>query len=1288
MTDIPIPSGAAVKEMIDDTLAPTLLFLNGIVDSNVSAGAGMAGKYALKRIQGSLKDPLSNNHKLLEAVHKARWQAALEVLKDVRRDWDSSRGRGSDFKAIEKLIKGQLQNSPGRGKDARDIQLDRAGVGAWIKACLNLVNKPAQPAPTSSKTNQALLQAIPSYFSREPEHQHPERTERAAALQRASDELHCALLLYEIAMLMAKHCNSSETTTPEKALAWLQARPKDTGTPEFIKRFKGPKLGWAATFRAQMKAKLDNPDNDHIFKCMTLALLSELHDVSIDTNRLMNGLEDRLEQLTTQSSKISDDLKKVLCPKIRLEKFGVNASNWRERKIGIEHFVFRQRATDLTGRDSELEKLHRFLDAQGLVVWWQIAGDAGQGKSRLALDLILEVQEFWHAGFLRADDLSHTNWDTVAISRPTLIVIDYVAAPQKARMVREALLKLIYRSKKSDAERLAYPVRILLLERKGYAFEGQESIGWFSMFINDNRFIGDIRTTAYKDTDDEESTPLYLQSMPASKLVEIAQSWTATRGRPPLSDKQCEQLKEALAGGSEITDQELPRNERAWRPLFTILFAELLGSGKTLSIDSQLGNLGKILEQERQEFWKDETGKEVVPPEKAKYLACLATMVGELLPTHTYLHGPSGEFYGIPDDSIRQKTWLCLGRVVPKKPSIELLLLPFLAREPDLMGEYFVLEILYEDVAFGGENTSRILRDAWEINNVNLLDFMIRLIQDFKDHPVTTYLAEHEFLRNPENEGNLEFDLLYSACFGLTGAVSACLNDGADANYIQRSSGAFPLLLAAQNGHVQVVERLLNADPPANVNAAHETNGAFPLLMAAQNGHVQVVEMLLNADPPANVNAVDETNGTFPLLQAAQEGHVQVVESLLNTDPPANVNAVNETNGTFPLLMAAQEGHVQVVESLLNANPPANVNAVNDETSGNFPLLQAAQNGHVQVVEMLLNADPPANVNAVNETSGTFPLLLAAQEGHVQVVEILLNANPPANVNAVNETSGTFPLLQAAQEGHVQVVESLLNADPPANVNAVNETSGTFPLLMAAQNGHVQVVERLLNADPLANVNAVNEANGTFPLLLAAQEGHVQVVEMLLKANPPVKVNAVNETSGTFPLLLAAQEGHVQVVEMLLKANPPAKVNAVNETSGTFPLLQAAQEGHVQVVEMLLKANPPANVNAVHETNGTFPLLMAAQNGHVQVVEMLLNADPPANVNAVDETSGTFPLLLAAINSHQDIVKLLLAHDADPHQQCPAPGKEGIFVTALDATESLEHKEIAQLLRHAMKGKD
>ena len=98
----------------------------------------------------------------------------------------------------------------------------------------------------------------------------------------------------------------------------------------------------------------------------------------------------------------------------------------------------------------------------------------------------------------------------------------------------------------------------------------------------------------------------------------------------------------------------------------------------------------------------------------------------------TCLRGPSGNFYGIRDDSIRQNTWLCLGRVVPKKPSIKL---DFLAREPDLMGEYFVLETLDKDVALEGKDASKILHDAWKINKFDLLDFMIRLIQDFKEPP-------------------------------------------------------------------------------------------------------------------------------------------------------------------------------------------------------------------------------------------------------------------------------------------------------------------------------------------------------------------------------------------------------------------------------------------------------------------------------------------------------------------------------------------------------------------------
>ena len=39
-------------------------------------------------------------------------------------------------------------------------------------------------------------------------------------------------------------------------------------------------------------------------------------------------------------------------------------------------------------------------------------------------------------------------------------------------------------------------------------------------------------------------------------------------------------------------------------------------------------------------------------------------------------------------------------------------------------------------------------------------------------------------------------------------------------------------------------------------------DGATPLIRAAENGHVEVVRLLLNADPPADVNKAMTTVGT------------------------------------------------------------------------------------------------------------------------------------------------------------------------------------------------------------------------------------------------------------------------------------------------------------------------------------------------------------------------------------------------------------------------------------------
>ncbi len=890
---------------------------------------------------------------------------------------------------------------------------------------------------------------------------------------------------------------------------------------------------------------------------------------------------------------------------------------------------FEQQGTEFVGRTTELRELQDFLESEKRLAWWQVSGAGGQGKSRLGLQLIDMFKTEWHAGFLGTRGLDR-DWNREDFNRPTLIIVDYLAAPGKARKFVEAIEALARRVPGADgqvtpdARPIKQPVRFLVLERAGFDDDAHTSNGAASWY-------GMIRQGARPAVTATRHAPhsLELRDLSPEEMIAIANSWRTGRELPPLSDTQTRKLVSLMDKSGHSGRQ------KAWRPLFAMMLGERIDRfDRTLNVDDAIEDiLCDVLKAEQEEVWPRDNNREpaALSPQ-ALNLACLTSMIGiydhnshaETLESAAPDKAAFGEFYGAFDPCHLKQTNTALGYHV--QPLGRTGVAPLVARQPDLLAEYQVLLELGAKPMLQGHRTrlARLTEDAFRLAPSDLTAFFVRLAEDFPKHATARALFEAQLPadalsmhsdRQDQTQFADDLDANLPSYFGLVGLMRAYLSKGADISK-QTSNGAFPLLLAAQEGHAGIVAALVKAG--VNVDAVNSKSGTFPLLQAAQNGHAMVVAELVKAG--ADVDAVNSENGTFPLLQAAQNDHAGIVADLVEAG--ANVDAVDSKDGTFPLLMAAQEGHAGVVGTLVKAG--ANVNAVNSE-NGTFPLLMAAQNDHVGVVAALVKAG--ANVNAVNSENGTFPLLQAAQNGHARVVAELVKAG--ADVDAVNSKSGTFPLLLAAQEGHAGVVGTLVKAG--ANVNAVNSENGTFPLLMAAQNDHVGVVAALVKAG--ANVNAVNSENGTFPLLQAAQNGHARVVAELVKAG--ADVDAVNSKSGTFPLLLAAQNGHARVVAELVKAG--ADVDAVNSKRGTFPLLQAAQNGHARVVAELVKAG--ADVDAVNSKNGTFPLLLAAQNDHAGIVEELIEAG--ADPRRAHEKTGMTALDLAVMAGNGALIEIL-----------------------------------------------
>ena len=111
--------------------------------------------------------------------------------------------------------------------------------------------------------------------------------------------------------------------------------------------------------------------------------------------------------------------------------------------------------------------------------------------------------------------------------------------------------------------------------------------------------------------------------------------------------------------------------------------------------------------------------------------------------------------------------------------------------------------------------------------------------------------------------------------------------------------GKTPLHHAAENGNVEAMQFLLEADEAGETRNARDTGttGWTPLLLSAFGGHSDAVELLLQV----GVNAGVATHrGSTPLCVAAAQGHVEVARLLI--EALADVDKSRPDNGKTPLL--------------------------------------------------------------------------------------------------------------------------------------------------------------------------------------------------------------------------------------------------------------------------------------------------------------------------------------------------------------------------------------------------
>jgi len=181
---------------------------------------------------------------------------------------------------------------------------------------------------------------------------------------------------------------------------------------------------------------------------------------------------------------------------------------------------------------------------------------------------------------------------------------------------------------------------------------------------------------------------------------------------------------------------------------------------------------------------------------------------------------------------------------------------------------------------------------------------------------------------------------------------------------------------AAYYGQREVCRNLIDAG--GDVNDTDRGNGTTALFKAAQNGHIDVVELLLESG--ANKYKA-RNNGRAPLFMATENGLIDVVEYLVEKGADKD-NARND--GCTPLFIATQKGLLDVVEYLVEKCADKD-KATNDSVT---PLYIATQKGLIDVVRVLLNGGADAN----KAYSGWTPLKTVNSQGYTNIIDALIKA--------------------------------------------------------------------------------------------------------------------------------------------------------------------------------------------------------------------------------------------------------------------------------------------------------
>ncbi len=332
--------------------------------------------------------------------------------------------------------------------------------------------------------------------------------------------------------------------------------------------------------------------------------------------------------------------------------------------------------------------------------------------------------------------------------------------------------------------------------------------------------------------------------------------------------------------------------------------------------------------------------------------------------------------------------------------------------------------------------------------------------------------------------------------------------------------------------------------------------GETALMIASQNGHLELVQQLLahHADPTMKRN----DGKTITQILSKIGRYPNIVKLLRDEEKKIQkrrsaFKVCSELE--FQMILTAFHRSLTAKELAEYMKKGASINA--QDKWGNSLLMGAIRRGSLEFVELLLRNK--ANVNLKDE-KGNSALHQAIDFKKSDAVRLLLEKN--ADVNTT-DNEGFTPMFSAVDHGDLDLIKKLQQKG--ANIHAISY-EGKTTLMEAAQSGCHDVAAYLI--DQGATINAISKENYT-PLMMASVGGYADIVELLLtKGANPLMHSIYGETA-----LSMAQEkfgSNKRLIKLLKDAM--AKKIAEQKIVAT----REAEEASMQRKELLVQHNAQA----------------------------------------------------------------------------------------------------------------